>query len=46
MKVITELQVGEQLEFEIEEETPEGRPERDRVTGCVSPAVSILVIVF
>ncbi len=46
MKVMTEVQVGEQVEFEMEYDTGLGTPESERVTDCVPPAVSDLVIVF
>lgn len=46
VKVITEVHVGEHDEFEMEYETPLGTPERDRVTDCVVPAESVLVMVL
>ena len=46
VKVMTEVQVGEQAEFEMEYEIPPGTPERDRVTDSVVPEVNALVMVF
>ncbi len=46
VKVMIEEQVGEQLKFEMEYETPFGTPERARVTDWVVPAVNVFVIVF
>ena len=46
VKVMTAVQVGEHEEFEMECVTPLGVPVSDRVTDCVPPATSDLVMVF
>lgn len=46
VKVITEVQVGEHVELEIEYDTPLGTPERVGVTPSVLPATKVLVIEF
>ena len=46
VKVMTEVQVGEQAALEIEYEVPDGTPPRERVTDWVAPATRDLVIVF
>ena len=46
MKVMVEVHVGKQGLLAIEVFTPEGDPETVMVTGWVTPATRVLVIVF
>lgn len=47
LKVIMDSQLGEHPWAEMPStDTPEGRPDTDRVTGWVAPETSVLVIVF